>query len=404
MRYVIIGSGIAGLSAAEAIRSVDREGSVTILTGEKGLPYSRPMLTKTPFASFDPKAWTVFPEAWFQENAIALCEKDVRAIDRDAKTVATCDGETIPYDKLILATGADNFIPPFGNKDFEGRLKDGIFTIRTADDIYAIKARCLPGARAVVIGGGVIGIEAALELLRYGVEVTILEAMPYLMMRQIDPEISARIVDILADAAAVQVITGANITRIEGERAATGVTLADGQTFPCDFVIVSCGVRARTALAAEAGLKVGRAIQIDDHARTEDPDVYAAGDCAEFRGVNYALWAQGILEGKAAGLNAAGKEAYFDRFDSSLVINSPFLSLLAVGDLGKQEGADYQIRYLTPQDAEHRYYVNPQHGAFIEKQYWLNGELVGTGIIGNLAGMQDRKVQILGETGIHYVE
>ena len=79
MKYVIIGSGIAGLSAAEAIRSVDREGSVTILTGEKGLPYSRPMLTKTPFASFDPKAWTVFPEAWFQENAIALCEKDVRS-------------------------------------------------------------------------------------------------------------------------------------------------------------------------------------------------------------------------------------------------------------------------------------------------------------------------------------
>ena len=413
-KYLIIGAGIAGMTAAETIRKYDQDGVITMVTGEQNLPYSRPMLTKSPFVSFDPGNWTIKEAAWFTEQNIDFHPATwITAVDKEKGTAEALTfgkgiaGKDEPsekgtpisfaFDELILATGATNFVPPF-----EGHKKPGVMTIRQAEDIYAIKEKCLPGGRAVIIGGGVIGIEAALELLRYDVTPVILEAMPSLMMRQIDEELSDGIIKILEDRVTIE--TGVEIAAIGGDEKAESVILSDGRVYPCDFVIVACGVRANVDIANELGLTVDRAIVIDDHCRTSEPHIYACGDCAQFSGINYALWTQGQLQGEVAGANAAGREAFFEKVDSTLVITGPELSLCAIGDLGKQEGAAYEVKYERREADETTFFTNPRHGQFFEKQYYLDGRLVGVGILGNLSNMQDRKEKILGATEVTYVE
>lgn len=186
--YIIVGAGIAGIAAAEAIREIDSQGPVIMFTAEHNLPYSRPMLTKTPFYSFDPDKWTIHSLEWFDANRIDLhMDEPVSAVDPSSKTVTSSRG-IYHYDKLILATGAENFLPPITGID-----SDMVFTIRRAEDIFDLKKVCRASAKAVVIGGGVIGLETAVELWRYGAGVTVLEAAPYLMTRQIDEEISGLI-------------------------------------------------------------------------------------------------------------------------------------------------------------------------------------------------------------------
>ncbi len=389
-RYVIIGAGIAGISAAEAIREVDASGRIDLFTRETLLPYSRPMISKSPFATYDPAHWTIHDEDWFEENRIGLhLGSDVKGVDTGERTVTTAGG-VYPWDRLILATGADPFVPPF-----PGRDKKNVFTIRRAEDIFEIKKAALPGSKAVIIGGGIIGIEAAVELLRYGVEVTVLEAMPYLMTRQIDHASSDRVIEMLKGA--VDIYTGVNIAELGGGEAVECVRLEDGRVFPCSQVIVATGLRADTAIAKEIGAEVQRAIVIDDHCRTSLPDVYAAGDCAEEEGTNYMLWSQGIVQGTAAGHNAAGLDETMGRVDSTLMINSPFMSLFALGDTGKDPARTYEIKTLQSDPEDRRFSVNPKQGVFFERQYLCGGRLVGDVIVGNLSAMNDRKRQILGE-------
>lgn len=391
-RYIIIGAGIAGLEAAKAIREVDRDGSVDMFTTENNLPYSRPMLTKAPFISFDPSDWTIYDDSWYEENRIDLhIGSKIRAIDSDAKQVS--DGErSYLYDKLILAFGAESFVPPIAGSD-----SPGVFTIRRSEDISRIKKACKAGVKAVIIGGGVIGLEAATELSRYGAGVTVLEAMPYLMMRQIDEELSQMICKKLSD---IDIYTDVKIASIDSDGSAVrSVTLADGEKFPCDMVIMACGVKADTSILP-ASVAASRAIDIDYRCRTSDENIYAAGDCAQHNGVNYALWSEAMVQGRVAGANAAadlpgGEATVFmpDELDTSLVINSPEMSLFALGDMGKAANKNYEIRRLDS-SSESRFSVNPHQGEFFEKQYWSDGRLVGAAIIGNLSAMQGLKDMI----------
>lgn len=389
-RYIIIGTGIAGLSAAEAIREADRNGQIAMFTAEDDLPYSRPMLTKTPFCSFDPKQWTIHDTEWFSEKNIDLhIGEPVTFVDPHLKTVYTSSGSH-PYDKLVLATGAENFVPPFKGAD-----SPFIFTIRRTEDIFRIKRYCRSSAKAVVIGGGVIGLEAAAELWRYGTAVTVLEAAPYLMMRQIDRELSDLICQKLKKD--MDIYTDVSIESVEQLSSDTAqVLLKDGRAFPCDLVIVACGVRASLSIVPDT-VNAPRAIEIDDNCRTSDKDIFAAGDCAQYKGVNYALWSQALAQGRTAGLNAAGEEKSLRSFDTSLVINSPLLSLFALGDMGKDRDREYDIKYISASENAAAFYVNPSFGERFEKLVYHNGRLVGAAIIGNLSHMESLKEEILGK-------
>ena len=326
-RYVILGGGVAAVSAADAIRRRDHTGPVMIFSAEEELPIRRPMLTKDFGEALGDLS--LHPARWYAERSITLrlgCA--VTAVDAIAKTVTTGHGEVVSYDKLIFATGAECFVPPFA-----GHNRDNVFTIRHQADIRKIVG-AMKGVKcvreAVVIGGGVLGLEAASELYRSGLKLTVLEAAPQILGRQVDAATAARLREHLMSMG-VLCLEGVSIQTV-GE---DGVHLSDGRVFPAQLVVVSCGNRAHLAEAKAAGVQTDRAIVADRHMATNLPDIYACGDCAQVDGINLQLWAEADAQGKIAGANAAGERLCYAPQLLGLSLEGFGISLFAAGDVGR---------------------------------------------------------------------
>lgn len=366
-RYLILGGGVAAVSAAEAIRRRDETGSITLLSAEKYLPINRPMLTKDLEAiANDPDSIRIHDQAWYDErNLTVKLGVSALALDTEAKTVAASDGVTYPYDKLIYATGAECFVPPF-----EGHDKPGVITIRHLEDNRELQRRMKGARSAVVIGGGVLGLEAASELFRSGLHVTVLEATPQIIGRQADAE-SAAILKGVMEGLGVACYEGVSIAGIEGEEQATGVRLADGRVFPADFVVVSCGNRGNIGPAKAAGIAVDRSIVVNQRMETSAPDVYACGDCCQFDGVNFQLWQEASDQGRTAGANAAGEVTEYANQLLGLSLEGFGTNLFALGDPGKKPG----VRYQTVETTDG---VTGRH----EKYWFFGGSLQGAVLIG----------------------
>ena len=302
-RYFILGGGVAALSAAKAIRKTDPAGLIVMLTEENALPYSRIMLTKQLLKDMSAADLALEKASWYDapgRDIIPLTGRKVAAIDTERKTVTLEDGLVFPYDKLIYALGARCFIPAF-----EGSDSDMVVAIRTAEDASHVRKLAKTAKTAAVIGGGVLGLEAAWALHQAGVKVSVVEFMPRLMPRQLDEAESARVAEAIEKSGA-QLFLSASAAKYDG----SVLTLQDGREIPADMVIVSAGVKANAEIAAAAGIKVERKIVVDERMQTSAPDVYAAGDCAAC-GMSYALWAEAMEMGKVAGTNAAGGDAVY---------------------------------------------------------------------------------------------
>ncbi len=384
--YVIVGAGIAAVSAAQGIRETDREGSILMIGDERVPAYSRPMLTKTPLRSYELGRTIVAGGDWYREQRIdLLLGTKVLSIDNSSRLVSTTSGSYF-YKRLIYATGANAFVPPIKGKDLPE-----VKVLRRYEDLMAVKRLCVDTGKAVVIGGGVIGLEAAFELTRYGLDVTVLEALPMLMPRFLDEECAKALERAITS---FPVHTGVTIEEIGGKGHVEYVKLADGREFPCDLVIMSTGVRADIALAQASGIRCTRSVVINEKCETSAKDIYACGDCAEY-GTNWQLWSQALEQGRVAGINAAGGSAVIGPTDSSMIINSPEVSMFSCGDVGK----DPKKRYTTETDDNWQpdlFAVNKKFARYFEKRFYADGKLTGAIIIGNLARMQELKEQILG--------
>lgn len=302
-RYFILGGGVAALSAAKAIRENDPNGLIVMLTEEDALPYSRIMLTKQLMKAVSAADLTLEPAAWYDapgRDIIPLTGRRVKAIDTERKTVSLEDGLVFPYDKLVYALGARCFIPPF-----EGSNSNKVVAIRTAEDASRVRELAATATNAVVIGGGVLGLEAAWALHQAGIAVSVVEFAPRLMPRQLDEWESARVAQAI-EASGTKLYLSASVAKYDGST----LTLQDGRIIPADMVIVSAGVRANAEIAAAAGIRVERKVIVDERMQTSAPDVYAAGDCAEYE-ISYALWAEASEMGRVAGVNAAGGDAVY---------------------------------------------------------------------------------------------
>ena len=302
-RYFILGGGIAALSAAKAIRETDPSGLIVMLTEENTLPYSRIMLTKQLMKDVTADDLALQNAAWYDapgRDIIPLTGRKVASIDTAHKTITLEDGLQFSYDKLIYALGARCFIPPF-----EGHNHEKVVSIRNAQDAARVRELAKDARSAAVIGGGVLGLEAAWALCQAGLAVSVVEFAPRLMPRQLDEAESARVADAI-------IATGTGLYLSASAEAYDGreLRLQDGRTIPADLVIVSAGVRANAEIAAAAGIHTERKIIVNEHMETSAPDVYAAGDCAE-HGVSYALWAEAMEMGYVAGVNAAGGDAAY---------------------------------------------------------------------------------------------
>lgn len=376
--YLILGNGAAGVSAAEAIRERNKTCSIVMVTNESVLSYNRPMLTKSMLASFNPSQLAIHDEQWYQDrNIINVLDKTVTGIDTQEKEVDFSDGLKLKYDKCIYALGSECFVPPIPGHD-----KEQVVAIRRLSDVVKI-GNMLPNVKhAVVIGGGVLGLEAAWELSKGKCQVTIVEVAAQLMGRQLDAGASDMLKDIIIDKK-MDIRIGANVEEIQGEGTVTGVRLAGGEVIPADLVIVSAGVRASTKVAQEAGIQTDRAIVVDEKMHTNLTDIYACGDCAQYEGINYAIWPQALEMGKVAGANAAGDSLTYETVNAALTFHGMDTALFSIGDNGKNP----DIKYKTVE------FKDPMKMIY-EKYYFSNNRLCGAILLGDTSKMAKVTAQV----------
>ena len=369
--YAIIGGGAAGLNAAKAIRERDKTGSIYMLSNEAYPAYNRPMLTKSLVAGLDAEQIAVQEASWYEENNVCLLlGKNVVSIDTEKKEIHTDDGAKFKYTKLIYALGSECFIPPI-----QGADQPEVIAIRRLSDTQKVTELLPQTKEAVVIGGGVLGLEAAWELKKARCKVTVLERAPRLMGRQLD-EGAGEMIKAVSEAQGITIHTGVQIEAIEGDGHVTGVRLGDGRVFPAQLVIVSCGVRANVAVAKAAGIETDRAVVVNSRMETSAADVYACGDCAQYQGINYAIWPQAVEEGKTAGANAAGETLEYTGVPAALTFHGMNTALFAIGDNGSNP--DLVYRTVEFKDMARKQY---------EKYYFRNNRLCGAILIGDVSRM-----------------
>lgn len=382
-RFLILGGGAAAVSAARAIRERNATGEICLISRERRAPYCRPMLSKGLLGSFSADRYPIVSDGWLAEQNVQLrTGQAVAALNTTAKTVTLDNGETLCYNKCVYALGADCFVPPI-----PGHEKPGVFTLRNEADLYAIRRQMLTAAHAVVIGGGITGLEFAWEMKKYGLAVTVLEMAPMLMGRLLDRR-SAQTLRTAVEAVGIAVVTDIRIRGLEGEAAVKGVTLEDGRAFPAELVLLSTGFRASIAVARAAGLAVDRAIAVSPAMETSAADVFACGDCTD---LSQSTWMQSIRQGEVAGANAAGDHLAFQAVPEPAMVHTAGTSLLCVGDMGKKSDTAYRLTYGHSGGAPGRYFVNPRQPRRQETEFALcfaGDELVGATLIGDLGEMR----------------
>ncbi len=300
---IIIGSSIAGLSAAEAARAKDPDSQIIILSEDSHLPYFRQRLAEVLTDRSRAEKLSLHPESWYTERKLDLRLKHkVVSVNPDKKLVRLEDGRELAYDKLILASGSASFVPPMPGSDL-----DGVETLWSMEDALRIEERLKSAKRGIVIGGGLLGLEAANAMHFRGLQTLILERLPRLMMRQLDSR-SAELFMAQVAREGTEVSTQAYVKEIYGDDKGrvAGVRLEDGRDLTCDVVIVSAGVMARTEYLKDSGVMTDRKIIVDDRMQTNVKDIYACGDCAVMDKRWYGLWMIAKQQGQTAGENAAG--------------------------------------------------------------------------------------------------
>lgn len=337
-KILILGGGIAGLTAAEAVRKRNPVCGIEIVSDEAVFCYSRPMLTKGIFSDLKAEDLFVKDYGWYEKNKVRL-SLGVKAveIDRENKIVKMEDGSEKRYDKLIYALGAEGNIPPIKGWD-----KKNVKAIRKLHHVNEIKEIIDEIQDVVVIGGGILGLEAAWEMTRAGKDVTILEVGPRIMGRQLDDN-GAMILLRNIEKRGGKVVSGISIEEISGEEKASAVVLADGQKIKADLVIVSAGNRANVQLAEAAGLEVDRLVVVDEKLQTSDPDIFACGDVAVSNGFSVGIWPQALAMGEVAGANAAGDDVVYQRVIPANFFEGFGIQLFSIGDVGTNPEKNYKI-------------------------------------------------------------
>jgi nitrite reductase (NADH) large subunit len=328
VRYIIIGNGVAGTSAAAHIRKIDSNGQITILSEEAYPFYTKIRLPEFLSGEVDEQKLIIRKSEWYRELKIELLlDTGVSGIDIDKKTVLTAGGN-MAYDRLLLATGGISFVPPIPGAD-----RKGVFTLRTLADAIAIRAFAQPAnKRVLLIGGGVLGLEAGNGLRKAGHTITVAEVFPRLLPRQMDHD-GASILQSRMEQLGFQFYLGAQSKEIIGNDAAEGLILNDGTCITCDMVIISAGVRPNAVLAKALGLKIEKGVIVNDRMSTGIPDVYAAGDLIQHNAVFYGLWPAAEKQGAIAGINMAGGDAVYHGTTISNRLKVIGINLVAAGDI-----------------------------------------------------------------------
>ncbi|HET6320969.1 MAG TPA: nitrite reductase large subunit NirB, partial [Hyphomicrobium sp.] len=336
-KLVIIGNGMApGRMLEHLFEATPGRYEVTIFNAEPRVNYDRIMLSPVLSGEKDYEQIIIHGDGWYIKNGITLYKgHKVTTIDRAAKTVTSEHGVTAPYDKLVIATGSVPFILPV-----PGNTLPGVLSYRDLDDVNAMLLAAQSRAKAIVIGGGLLGLEAAAGLKSRDMDVTVLHLMPTLMERQLDAPAGYMLQREL-EGRGIKVVTKAQTQAIVGERKVEGVELADGRIIPASLVVMAAGIRPNAWLAKAAGLDVNRGILVDTGMHTSDPDIYALGECAEVGGHVYGLVAPLYDMARVAAAHLSGDDnAIFVHNDTPTKLKVTGVDLFSLGDFA--DGEDRQ--------------------------------------------------------------
>jgi NAD(P)H-nitrite reductase large subunit len=360
-KYVIVGACAAGIGAVEAIREVDPDGAITVISEEVCSQYSRPMISDFISGKADlEKMKTRDDQFWTKNNVQTLTGKKAVKLNTTKKTVSLDSGDKVTYEKLLIATGGKPFVPKM-----EGSDKEGVFTFTNISDAERLAAKidAIKAQKAVVIGAGLIGISVTEALVKRGLQVTLVELQEKILSLILDPKASD-IVEGVIRKAGVNIVTGQSVQSIVGkpedDKVFGGVVLTKGEQMSCDLVIVAIGVIPRTELVASTEVKTNRGIIVDNYMQTNIPDVYASGDVAEAydfilnQNRLLPLWPLAVLEGKVAGYNMAGKKTDYTGGTNMSSLKYFGIPIVSIGLANPKE--DPTLEVLTKQDVERKVY------------------------------------------------
>ncbi len=368
MKHLIIGNGVAGTTAAYEIRKADPSSSIHVLSEEPYPFYSRIRLPEFLSGNIDKLGLIIRKPAWYEENRIDLSlNTKVTAIDPTGKMIITSAGEPLPYDRLLVATGASCIVPPLAGSD-----KQGVFTLRGLDDAQKLReyAKNSDG-NVLLIGGGVLGLEAGYGLMKAGCRITVVEFFPRLLPRQLDDH-GAKILQQQMESMGFTFHLGVKSKEISGRDRAKALFLEDGSSINCDMIIISAGIRYNVKLLENHGATIEKGVVVNDRMETGIPDIYAAGDLVQHRGICYGIWPAAEIQGQTAGINMAGGKAEYSGTVMSNTLKVAGIDVFAAGDIN----AEGNKESVSTADKEKFIY---------KKLVFDNNRIVGTILLGDIA-------------------
>jgi nitrite reductase (NADH) large subunit len=349
-KVVVIGNGIAGVTAADHVRRRHPTCEIHLIARENHHLYNRMAIERLIYGRSAMQGLYLQEDQWYEDLQIQtwLNTRAVR-IDREAKEVVLGMGDRLPYDRLILAMGSSSMVPPI-----EGYGMPGTFALREADDAFAIRSFAQEhGCRhALIAGGGLLGLEAAHALHKLGLHVGVMERSPWLLRRQLDQR-GGQLLQEYLEGLGIEIITEAETASVSGRGRVQQVMLKDGRLLQCDLFLVAAGITPNVQLAQDAGLETNRGVLVNDHMQTSDPAIFAAGDIAEHRGTVYGLWPTAAEQAQVAAANAVttGAKAYEGSVPATM-LKVVGVDLMSIGRFEAQAG-DTVI--ALEDEAEHRY-------------------------------------------------
>lgn len=379
MKIIIAGAGIACVSAVKAIRQRNKQIEIAVYGEESYYPYKRIRLTKDLASGIEEQNLLIEKQPWYEENQVNLyTNKKMVRIDPPNHRVFLSDGTIDEYTTLLLANGASNYVPPIKGID-----KDNVFTLRNLWDTRAILGQAERSKQVLVIGGGILGLEIAWSLTKLGKKVAVVEALPRLMPRQLDEKASA-ILQKIVESHGVDVHIGSQVKEITGDGEVTDFITDQNLRQLCDMVIHSTGICPNIQLVKDTGIQTNRGIIVNERMETNLPDIYAAGDVAEFQGMVPGLWNVASLQGEIAGSNMAGLKRTYEVPAVATVMNAFHYSMFAIGEAAEND-ADY---LLTDKSDETMY----------RKIALREGKITGAIFMGSIKELPALKRAIEGKT------
>lgn len=336
---LIIGAGIAGISAAESARKYSPDSKITLISNEKDLPYYRMALTRFLAGEITESELLMRSKESLDKNRIDfLKDTTIESIDHSSRQAISSDGQKFSYSKLILTTGSTPFIPPIEGSNFSN-----IFTLRSKNDADNILRKVASSKRAVVIGGGILGLETAGALSSRGCKVTIVENGPWLLSRQLNKDAS-ELLEKFINSKGISLLKESITARFSGSSMAEKVYFKDGSHIDGDIFCIATGVRPQSRVAKDLGCKVDRGVVVSDEMETTVENIFAAGDIAQFQGVVTGTWAPAQIQGEIAGANAMGQKKLYTPPTTSLILKVLGIPLCSLGDPISEGGELFTIR------------------------------------------------------------